>query len=66
MTFRARVKPLLDVDGIDASIDIQMMKNPHIIIDHLADLEYGRNPYISTLKKDSGDIFQNAAPKYLK
>ena len=27
MTFRARVKPLLDVDGIDASIDIQMMKN---------------------------------------
>ena len=34
-----------------------MLKTPHDLLFHLADLENGRNPDIGTLKKDRGDIF---------
>ena len=47
----------LDVDGIYARIYTQMLKPPHILIVHLADLDNGRQPDIGTLKKDRGDIF---------
>ena len=57
MTCRACVQLPLDVDGIDVSIDTQMLKNPHNILFHLADLDNGRKPDIGTLKKDNGDIF---------
>ena len=54
MTCRACIQPPLYVDGIDASIDTQMMKKPHIFPVRLADLDNGRNPDIGTLKKDRG------------
>ena len=57
MTFRACVKLPLDVEEIDASIDTQIMKTPHDLLVHFADLDNGRKPYIGTLNKDRGDIF---------
>ena len=51
MTCRACVQIPLYVYGIDASIDNQMMKNPHDIIVHLVALDYGRNTDIGLLKK---------------
>ena len=47
----------LDVDGIDASINNQMLENPRIILVHLAALDNGINTYIGTLNKDRGEIF---------
>ena len=46
----------MDVDGIDSSIDTQILKN-NIILVHLATLENRRNPDIGALKKNRGDIF---------
>ena len=66
MNCRACIKIPLDVYGIDASIDTQMMNTPHDILVQLAALDNGRMIDIGTLKKDKGDIFQNAAPKALK
>ena len=60
------VKIPLDVDGIDDSIDTQMMKKPNDLPVHLADLYYGRNPYIGTLKKERGDIFSEFCTKRSK
>ena len=57
MTCRDCIKLPLDVDGIYASIDTQILKSPHNILVHLADLDYGRKPDIGTLKKFRGDIF---------
>ena len=57
MNWRACVQLPLYVDGIYSIIDIQMIKTPHDMIVHLADLYNGRNPDIVTLKKDKGDIF---------
>ena len=47
----------LYLDGIYSSIDTQMLKKHHDLLVHLADLDYGINPDIGTLKKDRGDIF---------
>ena len=50
MNCRACVQLLLDLDGIDAIINTQILKTPHILIVHLVYLDHGRNPYIGTLK----------------
>ena len=65
ITFRDCIQIPLDIDGIYASIDTQILKT-HIILVHLEALDNGRNPDIGTLKKDKGEIFQNAAPKALR
>ena len=57
MTYRACVQLLLDIGGIDASINIQMLKTPHYILFHLEDLGNGINPEIVTLKKYRGGVF---------
>ena len=57
MTFRACVKLPLNVDGIDARINTQMLKPPHDLIVQLAALDNGINPEIGTLKKEKGYIF---------
>ena len=48
---RDRVQLTLDVYGIYARIDTQILKKPHIIIVHLEDLENGRKLDIGILKK---------------
>ena len=58
MTLRECAQFQLYADGIDAIIDNKMLKTLHIIIFHLAALENGRNPDISTLKEDRGELFQ--------
>ena len=57
MTCRACVKLPLDVDGIDAKINNQIMKPPHDILLHLEALYSEKNPYIGTLKEEKGYIF---------
>ena len=57
MTFRACVKLPLYVYGIEAIINTPMPKTPQDILVHLAALENGINPKISTLKKEKGDLF---------
>ena len=57
ITCRVCVQLPLDAYGIDASIDNQMMKTPHDLLVNLADLDYGKNTCIGTLKKYRGDIF---------
>ena len=57
MTGRACDKLPLDTNGIETSINTEMMKTPHIILFHLEDLENWINTDIFTLKKDMGDIF---------
>ena len=54
MACRACVQFPLYVDDIDAIIYNKILKNPHIILFHLAVLENGRNPYIGTFKKYKG------------
>ena len=66
MNFRACVQFPLDVDGIYASIDTQMLTFPHILLVHLADLDNGRNPDIGTRKKDRGDIFSECFTESFK
>ena len=67
MVCRSYVQLPIDLDGIDASIDTQILKSPHTLLVQLADLENGRNPDIGTLKKERGGAsFQNAAPRDLK
>ena len=56
MNCRACVQLPLNVDGVDAIINTQMLENPHDILVHVAALDNGRNPYIGTLNKDKGDI----------
>ena len=66
LTFRECIKLPLDVDGIDASIDTQMLKTPHDLLLHLVALENGRNTDIGTLKKDRGDIFSECCAEIFK
>ena len=54
---KACVKLPLDVDGIDVSIDTQILKSPHIILFLLAALDDGINLDIVTLNNERGDIF---------
>ena len=49
---RDRVQLTLDVYGIYARIDTQILIIPHILLFHLADLDNDRKPDIGTLKKD--------------
>ena len=42
MNFRACIKLPLDVDGIYAIINTQILKTPHDILVHLADLDDGK------------------------
>ena len=65
MTCRDCVQLPLDVDGIDSSIDTQMLKTPHVLLFQFASIYYGGNTYIGTLKKDGGASVRNAAPKAL-
>ena len=57
ITFIHCVQLALYVDGRGASIDTQILKHPHILLEHLAALENKINPDIGTLKKERGDIF---------
>ena len=66
MTCRACVQLPLDVDGIDASIDTQILKPPHILLVHLAALDNDRKPGIGALKKDRGEIFSECCAKSFK
>ena len=66
MTCRDCVQLPLDVDGIDTSIDNQMLKPPHDLLVHLAALENGIKPDIGTLKKDIGDIFSECCTEIFK
>ena len=54
MTFRSFVQLPLNSGGMDARIDNQMLETPHDLLDQLADLYYGRNPDIGTLKRGGG------------
>ena len=66
MTCRACVKLPLDVDGIDARIDTQMMKPLHILLIYLGALENERNPNMGTINEDKGDIFSECCTKSFK
>ena len=67
MNFRACVKLPLDIDGIDAIINTQILKTPYDILVHLVALDHVRNPDIGALKKEKEDIiFQNATQKVSK
>ena len=54
----AYVQIPLDVDGIDDIMYTQILKNPHNMLFHLLDLEYGRKPDTGTINKERGDIFK--------
>ena len=66
MTCRPCIKILLDVDGIDTSIDTKMIPPPHILLVHLAALDNGINPDIATLKKYRGYIFSECGDESFK
>ena len=66
MNCRACVQPPLDLYGIDARTNTQMLKTPHNLLLHLTALENGRNPYIGTLKKKRGDIFSECCIESFK
>ena len=57
MTCSAGVQRPIDVYGIDTSINTQMLKTPHDILFHLADLYNVIKPYIGKIKKEKGYIF---------
>ena len=57
MTCRYCVQLSLDLNGIDYSINTQILKIPHDILFNLAALDNGRKPEIGTIKKDKIDIF---------
>ena len=63
MNFKACVQLPLYVDGVDSSINTQILKPPHDLLVHLEALENGRNPDIGTFKKEKGETFQNAAQR---
>ena len=66
MDCRSFVQLPLYVEGIDSSINTNIMKNPHILLFHLAALENGRKPYIGTIKKKLGEIFSECYIKSFK
>ena len=57
MTCREFFKLPPDVYWIDASIDTQILKNPHYPLVHLAALENGINPDIGAIKKGRGETY---------
>ena len=66
MNCRSCVQIPLYLDGIDASIDTQMLKSPHILLVHFAALDNGRKSDIGTLKKYRGDIFSECCAESFK
>ena len=66
MTCRACLQIPLDLYGIYASTDTQMLKTPHELIVHLVVLYYGRNPDIGKIKKDRGGIFSECCAESFK
>ena len=66
MTCRAYVQIPLYVDGLYDSPNTQILKNPQIILVHLAALENGRKSDIFTLKKERGGIFSECGTKIFK
>ena len=66
MDCRSFVQLPLYVEGIDSSINTNIMKNPHILLFHLAALENGRKSDIFTLKKERGGIFSECGTKIFK
>ena len=57
MTCKSCVQLPLDSNGIDASINTQILKTCHNLQVHLEDLENGRKSEIDTLQKEKGEIF---------
>ena len=57
INWRACVQLSIDVDGIYAIINTQILKTPHDILFHLEAYENGRKPEIGTLNKKKGYIF---------
>ena len=57
MNWRECVQLPLYVYDIDANIDTQIIKTPHILLLHLAALDNGRNTGIGIIKKERGYIF---------
>ena len=57
MTCRNSVQLKLYVDGIDATIDTQILLTPHIILFAFMALYNRRYPNTGTLKRDRGDVF---------
>ena len=65
MTCRFCVQLPLDLDGVDDSINTQILKTPHILLSHLWALDNGRNSYIGKLRKREEIYFHTAALKAL-
>ena len=65
MTCRAWLQLPLDEDGINSSIDTQILKKRNILV-HLVALENGKKTYIGTLNKDRGDIFSECCAEIFK
>ena len=66
MTCRACVQLQLNLYGIDASINNQIMKTSHDILVHFTNLDNERKPEIDTLKKEKGDIFSECCTESIK
>ena len=66
ITCRACVQLPLDVDGIDAIINTQMLTTPHDLLVHLEAFNHGRNPYIGKPKKEKGEIFSEFCTERFK
>ena len=66
MACRACVQLLLNVYGVDTSIDTEMLKTPKILLSLLVDLDNGRKPYIGILRKDRQGIFSEFHNKIFK
>ena len=64
MTCSSYAQLPLDVDGIDASIDTQMLKKNLLV--QLVALDNGIKPDIGTLKKDRSDIFSEFCAESFK
>ena len=66
MRYRACVQLPLDKDGIDSSIDTQILKIPHDLLVHLAILDNERKQYIGTHKKYRGYILLGCCAEIFK
>ena len=66
MNCRDCIKLPLGVDGIDDSIDTQIMKTTRDLLVHLAALDNVRNPDIVTPKKVRGGIFSECFAENFK
>ena len=66
MTWRACVNLQLDVYGIEASINTQILKTSYDIIVHLEALDNGINTDIDILNKEKGDTFSECCTEISK